>query len=196
MRLEYSRGIKDHTTKALEAICELAWKLERPNLKIGEFLEEAADLISKQFGIASVTIAVRDPVDKLYRYQVVNGIDQEAVEGFKKIVYTKEQVTDDSTYPGHEISSHTRVYLAEDHPYASGEEFSYRRPALIGMKRRTLSDSLEADYVDFFIYGPGPEILGWIETSGTRFGKLPDATTTRWIELIACLIGHALRLKK
>ena len=196
MRLEYSRGIKDHTTKALEAICELAWKLERPNPKTGEFLEEAAALISKHFGIASVTIAVRDPVDKLYRYQVVNGIDQEAIEGFKKIVYTKEQVTDDGTYPGHEISSHTKIYLAEDHPYASGEEFSYRRPGLIGMKRRTPTDSLEADYMDFFIYDPDLDILGWIETSGTRFGKLPDATTTRWIELIACLIGHALRLKK
>ena len=196
LKTDYAHGMKDRTTKALENVCELCWALERSDMQVQEFLTKVADLVSKDFGIASVTIAVRDPVDRLYRYKVVNGIDEEAVKEFKAIAYTKEQVNDTTTYPCHEVSSHTKIYLTEEHPYAPGEEFSYRRPGLIGMRRRVVNDSLEADYLDFFFYGQDKEILGWIETSGTRLRKLPDAATIRWIELMAILVGHALRVKK
>jgi hypothetical protein len=196
IRADYLQGLRDHTTRALEDVSKLCWELDRPEKGAQDFLKSVADLISKDFGIGSVSIAVRDPVDGLYRYRVVNGIDEEVITAFKQIAYTKDQVNDTSTYPGHEISSHTKIYLAEEHPYAPGEEFSYRLPGLIGMKRRTLSDSLEADYLDFFFYGPDKDILGWIETSGTRLRKLPDATAIRWIELLAIMVGHALRVKK
>lgn len=196
LRTDYSHGMRDHTTKALEDICELCWRLERSDMSIQDFLTKIADLISKHFGIASVSIAVWDPMDKLYHYKVVNGIDEKAIEEFKGIVYTKAQVNDESTYPGHEISSHTKVYLTEEHPYAAGEEFSFRRPGLIGMRRRTLTDSLEADYLDFFFYGTDKEMLGWIETTGNRLRKLPDAATIRWIELITVMVGQAVQVKK
>lgn len=195
-KTDYSHGITDHTTKTLEEICELYWKLEQSDFHIQDFLTNIADLISRRFGIASVSIAIWDPLDKLYHYKVVNGIDKEAIEDYKGIAYTKAQVKDDATYPCHEISSHTKIYLTEEHPYAPGEEFSYRRPGLIGMKRRALTDSLEADYLDFFFYGRDKEILGWIEASGTRLRKLPDAATIRWIELIAIMVGQALQIKK
>ncbi len=195
LKADYSHGLTDHTTKTLANICGLCWRYERPERSLVEFLAEVADLISRDFGIASVTIAVRDPVDKMYRYKVVNGIDKEAIDEFKRITYSIEQVKDTSTYPGHEISSHTKIYLAEEHPYAPGEEFSYRRPGLIGMRRRALGDSLEADYLDFYFYGSDGEILGWIETSGTRQMKLPDITTIRWIELIAFMVGQMYMIK-
>ena len=128
---------------------------------------------------------------------MVLGVDQETVEGFKRLVYTQGQALNPGTYPGYEISSHTRLYLGEDHPYADGEEFTYRVPSLIGAeKRRSLTDSIEADYVDIFMYGPDKNLLGWIELSGTRMRKLPDATTLRWLELIAYILGFALRPKK
>jgi hypothetical protein len=196
LRTDYSHGIMDHTTKILEDVCELCWRLEQPDMNIQDFLLNTADLISRRFGIASVSIAVWDPLTKLYRYKAVNGIDKEAIESYMRIAYTKAQVNDNSTYPCHEISSHTKIYLTEEHPYAPGEEFSYRRPGLIGMKRRALTDSLEADYVDCFFYGKDKEILGWIETSGTRLRRLPDAETIRWIELVAIIVGHAIQVKK
>ncbi len=195
LKADYSHGIIDHTSKALEEVCTLCWSLEKPNAHAQEFLDASADTISKHFGIASVAIAVRDR-DRSYRYKVVTGVEKDAVDGMKRIVYTREQLYDDKTYPCYEISSHTKIYLSEDHPYAKDEEFSYRRPGLIGMRRRAINDSLEADYIDFFFYGPDKDILGWIETSGTRLRKLPDPTTIRWIELIAFLIGQSLQLKK
>ncbi len=196
MRGDYSHSMMDHTTKVLEETCELCWRLGRSDMPIQDFLTQMADLISRRFGIASVSIAVWDPKDKLYHYKAVNGIDEEVIEEYKRIAYTSEQINDDRTYPGHEISSQTKVYLTEDHPYAPGEEFSYRRPGLIGMKRRALTDSLEADYMDFYFYDRNKEILGWIETSGTRLRKLPDAASIRWIELIAIIVGQAVQVKK
>ena len=195
MRLDYSRGVKDHTTKALEAVCDLCWKLEQPHLIADSFVREAAELISKLFGIESVAIGVRDPVDRLYRYKAVVGLEKEVADGFSNLTYTRQQLLDSNTYPSHEISSHTRLFLSEEHPYAKGEEFTYRRPGLIGMKRRTLTDSLEADYLDIFFHEPNGDILGFIEISGTRIRKLPDATTIKWIELVGALLGVAVQRK-
>jgi len=193
MKFDYSRGVKDQPTRILEGISDLCRKLENQDCTLNSFMHEVADLISKQLGIASVAIAIKDRYDGKYRYPIVTGVEESIVEGFKNIAYTKEQLFDDSTFASHEISRQTRIYLAEEHPYANGEEFSYRRPQLIGMKRRSLNDSLEADYIDIFIFGPNNEVLGWIETSGTRLMKLPDIQTIRWMELLANLLGFAIR---
>jgi len=195
MRLDYSRGVKDHTARAVEAVCDLCWRLEQPHFTADSFVGDAAELISKLFGIETVAIGVRDPVNGLYRYKVVIGLEKEVVDGFLKLTYTREQLLDSRTYPSHEISSHTRLFLTEEHPYAEGEEFTYRRPGLIGMKRRTVTDSLEADYLDIFFREPNGDILGFIEISGTRLRKLPDAATIRWIELIGALLGVAVQRK-
>ncbi len=195
MRLDYSRGVKDHTTRALEAVCDLCWKLEQPQFTTDSFVRDAADLILKLFGIESVAIGVRDPSDRLYKYKTVVGLEKESADGYSNLVYTREQLLNSSTYPSYEISSHTRLFLSEEHPYAKGEEFTYRRPGLIGMKRRTVTDSLEADYLDIFFHQPDGDILGFIEISGTRLRKLPDVATIRWIELVGALIGVAVQKK-
>ena len=195
MKIDYSRGVKDSTARDLEAVCELCWKLEKANLDVDGFTKETAELISRLFGIESVAIGVRDPAAKLYKYRAVVGLDKDVADGFRKLSYTREQLLEPSTYPSYDISSRTKLFLSEDHPYANGEEFTYRRPGLIGMKRRTPIDSLEADYLDFFFYGLDGDILGFIEISGTRMRKLPDTTTIRWIELIATMLGVAIQRK-
>jgi len=195
MKLEYSRGVKDHTTRILEAIDELCWKLERPDFDVEAFMREVADLISKHLSIASVAIATRDPADNLFRYKIVTGLEKEVAEAFKDLVYTEGQL-ENMPYPNHAISNHTKLYLSEEHPYTEGEEFTYSRPALLGMKRRSVTDSLEADYLSVYFYGRDGDMLGWMDISGTRLRKLPDTTTIRWIELIAIILGMALRLKR
>jgi len=193
MKFDYSRGVKDATTKNLESVCALCGKLEQPHLDAGVLIKETADIVAKLFAIERVAIGVRDPVDKLYMYWVVVGLDDETAEGYQALTYTRDQLLNPGTYPSYEISARTRLFLAEEHPYAQGEEFTYRRPGLIGMKRRTLTDSLEADYLDFLFFDQNGDILGFIETSGTRLRKLPDTTTIKWIELVAGILGAALR---
>jgi len=193
MRFDYSRGLKDLTTKGLEATCHLCWEFERPNLDSEVFMKQIVDTILKLFGVESVGIGLRDPTDMLYKYRVIGGHDKEIEDGYKKLRYTKEQLLAPSTYPSYEISRHTRLFLAEDHPYAEDEEFTYRRPGLLGMKRRNITDSLEADYLDILFYDPAGEVLGFIEISGTRTRKLPDATTIKWIELLAGVLGIVIQ---
>ena len=193
LRIDYSRGVRDHTTKSLEGVSDLCWKLERSSVDLDAFIHEAAELISRLFSIESVAIGVWDQRTKLYRYRDVVGLEKEVVEGFKQLSYTKEELLNPEKYPCYDISSHTKLFLSEDHPYAEGEEFTYRRPALIGMTRRSVTDSLEADYLDVFFYGREGEALGFIEISGTRLRKLPDAGTIKWIELVAGILGIAVR---
>lgn len=196
MKTEYSRGVKDHIEKALEAMTDLCRKFEQSHADLSVILKEAAELVSKRFGIASVAIAVRNPADKLFRYEAIVGVGEEVVAEFKKLAYTEEQVTDESTYKSYAIGDQTRLYLDEDHPYAAGEEFSYSRPGLLDMKRRSLTDSLEADYIDVYFRGEDGKPLGWIELSGTRLRKLPDVATIRWVELLACYLSIVIQLRR
>jgi hypothetical protein len=195
MRIDYSRGIKDLTTRNLESMCEHCWKLERSNFNQDSFIRDAAELICKLFSIESVAIGIKDH-DGLYRYKAVVGLDKEVADGYMTISYRGEELFDPKTYPSYEISRHTKLFLTEDHPYAQGEEFTYRRPGLIGMKRLSLTDSLEADYLDVLSYGHDNEVLGFIEISGTRLRKLPDPTTIRWVELMAGILGAAMQRQR
>jgi hypothetical protein len=62
--------------------------------------------------------------------------------------------------------------------------------------RRAPDDSLEADYLTVQIPGNKGEVLGWIETSGTITGKLPDVATIKWIEMIADVLGAAIMKRR
>ena len=196
MKTEYSRGVKDHVEKALEALTDLCRKFEQPNVELSVLLKETAELVSKRFAISSVAIAIRNPVDRLFRYEAVAGLSEEVAKEFDKLVYTEEQVTDESTYKSYALSDMSRLYLDEDHPYAAGEEFSYSRPGLLDMKRRSVTDSLEADYVDVFFRGKDGMLMGWIELSGTRMRKLPDVATIKWVELLSRYLSVAIRLRR
>lgn len=195
MKIDYSRGVKDRTLKNLESVDDLFSRLDRPDFDLNMLVREAAELISRQFGIASVAIAVWNPNVERYRFRATTGFREEGVRAYEALSFTKEQVFDEARYPSHEISRQTRLYLSEQHPYIHGEENSFARPTLLGMRRTSLTESLEGDYLCTFFYGPGREILGWIEISGTRMRRLPDAETIRWVELIARILGVAVRTK-
>jgi len=195
MKIDYSRGFKDHTTKNLEAFDSILVRLEQPNFDMDALTKDTAETLERLFSIESVGICIRGD-DGLYRYSTVAGVDEQTFNEFKTIAYTEEQLQNGSVYPSHEISNRTRLYLTEDHAYAAGEELTFRRPSLIGLKRRTLTDALEADYIDFFFYDETGRISGYIESSGTRLKKLLDPETIRWMELMAEIMGVAFRLHR
>jgi len=63
------------------------------------------------------------------------------------------------------------------------------------IKRKSITESLEGDYLDVLVFGKKGEIAGWLEISGTRTGELPDIQTIRWMELISKIIGTAIILQ-
>jgi hypothetical protein len=196
LKLEYSRGVKDQTQKVLEEIIELCVQVERPEIPIRTICTRAGELITKRLGIANVAIGLRNHLDGIFRYETVTGLPDEAASQYMKLAYTREQLTNQSTYKSYEISRSSRIFLGEDHPYADGEEFSYQRPGMLDMKRRSVTDSLEADYIDTFFFDAAGEIVGWIEISGTRLKRIPDVTTIKWVEVISFILEAAVRLRK
>ena len=195
LKLDYARGVKDQHEKAVEGTNELWERILQPDVEIKTLAKDACEFICKRFSIASTAIALRSSADFKYRYEAVAGLSDEIVAGFMKLSYTRDELLNSSTYKSHEVSKYSRIFLGEEHPYAAGEEFSYSHPGLMGMKRRSLTDSLEADYIDTFILDAAGEIAGYIEISGTRLRKIPDTTTIKWVELIAFMFGAALRLR-
>jgi len=196
LKFEYSHTLKDQTQKALESIQELLEHFTKPVMDVKELMQQVAENIRKQFGIDNVAIGLKDPQDGKFRYVVLAGLRDDAAQSHMKLVYTIDDFYKDGDFNGSFISKYSKVFLAEDNEYKDVEKIAYNRPLLLGLKRRSLTDALEADYVDSFILGPDEELLGWIEISGTRTGKLPDAVTIRWAETAAAVIGAALRCEK
>lgn len=192
LKRDYSFTIKDQTARIVNGIQSLCAHFEHKELDIHAFLSDAANLISRVFGIREVAIGLRNPGNGLFRYEVIVGSREDAEKALRRLVYTLDDFGENSKYKGTVISKYSVLFLAEDSPYSEGEKNSYSRQILLGSKRKSMTESLEEDYLDVYIYGIGDELLGWIEISGTRAGNLPDATTIKWIELISRIIGTAL----
>jgi len=195
MKLDYEHTVTDQGGRMLAAVQALMQQIESPQPDVRKLMLDASNLISRQLGIMNVAVGLKGP-DSLFRYDIMVGLREDAVAGRKKIAYKKEEFYDAGPYKGYEISRYTRLYLSEDHPYDDLDAGAYNRPILLkDSKRRSPNESLEGDYVDVHVFDANNELVGWIEVSGTRTGQLPDATAIRWMELMGCIIGIALRKK-
>lgn len=191
-KFEYGFGAPDQTTRGLEVISALLSHIEKPHIDIRTLLNETATMISKEFGIREVTIGLRDKKDGLFRYMAIAGVRAEAEAALRRVVYSMQDFRPDGKYKGTALGKFSTLFLAEDNPYAEGEEATYSHPILLGSRRKSLTDSVEGDYIDVTIFGRGDEAVGWIEISCTRAGKIPDITTIKWMETISRIIGAAI----
>jgi len=195
IKLDYEHIVTDQSGRTLAAVQALMQQIESPQPDVRKLMLDASNLISRQFGISNVSVGLRGS-DGLFRYDIMVGLREDAVAERKKIAYKKEEFYDAGPYKGYWISRYTKLYMSEDHPYADSDTGAYNRPILLkDSKRRSPNEALEADYIDVYIFDANNELIGWIETSGTRTGQLPDATAIRWMELMGCIIGIALRKK-
>jgi len=191
-KFDYSYGKRDASVKHLEVVQKLVDKGCRGHRDNRELLQTAADMIYKEFRLKDVTLGLWNPREGIYRYEVMAGMQMSAWTALKRISYTPEQFHDSVKYKGTLLGEQTRLFLAEDEPYAEGEEDTYDRSEYLKSKRRTLDQSIEGDYLDTYIFAPGREIIGWIEYAGTWGGRLPDTATIRWVELVATFLGTVI----
>lgn len=196
MKFDYEHALKDQIGRSIPAVQALLQQLEAHQPDVHRLMQEASNLISRQFGIMNIAIGLRG-ADGLYRYDTLVGFREDAITERRRIAYKKEEFYDAGPYKGYWISKYTKVYLSEDHPYADFETPAYNRPILLkNSRRKSLAESLEGDYIDVCMMDENNEPLGWIEVSGTRTGQFPDAMAIRWIEIIGTIIGVAVRMQK
>lgn len=192
MRLAYQYACSNPANEHMDYVHALITKLADPGIDMHAFLQEVADTINNKLGIKEVTIGLRSPLDGLFRYEVMSGLTDTEWDGHKALFYKHEDFYSQEVYKSMEISKYTRLLLAEDNPYANGEESTYEREVMLQSKRKSLDDTIEGDYLDICIFGKGDDLLGWIEISGMTNGKFPDAETIKCLELLASVIGVAL----
>lgn len=192
MKLNYLHGTRDANQRTLEVLLKLLETSRRKDLDIRALLQEAADVIHDQFRLRWVAIGLKNPRDGVFKYETLVGFREDALRARKKQTFVAEDFTGDAKYKGRVISEYSKMYFEEDKPYTEGSEATFNRPALLKSKRHGPDDALEADYLDVHIFGADKELLGWIETSGTILGKLPEVNVIKAIEVIASIIGASI----
>lgn len=191
-KFDYAYGKREPSTKHVDAIQKLVEKSLRGRSDQRELVQAAADLIYKEFRLKDVTLGLWNPHDRIYKYEVMAGMQPGIWTAMKRIQYTTEQFHDPVKYKGTILGEQTRLFLVEDEPYAEGEEDTVDRAEFLKSRRRASDQSVEGDYLDTYVFGPGKEIIGWVEYAGTWSGKLPDIATIRWVEFVAAILGVAI----
>ncbi len=192
LRFDYMRAKNDPNFKSCDMFTSLLAHLEKPRISLHDMVQEATQLIQKQFHLRWVVIGLRSGSDGKYRYEVQTGLRDEAWVGQRTAVYSYADFDMTSKHIGAEISNITRVYLEEDNPLVKEDEILANRPALLKLRRRSAEDVLEADFIDTMILGPNKDLLGWIEYAGTLTGKFPDSMAIKHIEVVASIIAAAI----
>jgi hypothetical protein len=195
IRSEYMHASMNPDIKQLESLKKLVYDCQTAHVKLNTFLNAAAQFIYRQLNIHNLSIGIWDPVDKKFRYIAFAGMRKQMEDTLRGVTYARVDFLDSRKYPSYQISKYTRLFLAENNPYAPGEEESYNRPLMLTQSRTTNEDTIEGDYLDIMIMDIRNEIIGWIEISGTKQGKLPDSSTIYWLELVGSIIGLVLTTK-
>jgi len=191
MRIQYVHGGHDPVMRAFDNLIKLAASCRKKEVDVRALSEEAARLIHEQFRLRWVAIGSKNPRDGMFRYDALVGFREEAASARRAQTFVLADFVEDTKYKGRQISDITKMYFEEDKPYTNGAEVTFNRPILLKGKRRAPDEALEGDYIDVHIYGGDGELIGWIETSGTVAGKLPDMTAIKTMELIASMLGLA-----
>jgi hypothetical protein len=191
MWLEYQYA-SNNPSNAVDCIHDLITNLTDPNLKMHQFLQDAAETIHNRLCIKQVTIGLKNPKDGVFRYEVMSGLSDSEWDAHLRLFYTLDQFDNPNVYKYFRVSKYTRLYLVEDNPYRNGEENTYSRSEMLQSTRRTLDDTIEGDYLDIYILGKNDELEGWLEISGLNNGKFPDVQTLKVVELLASVIAIAL----
>lgn len=196
LRLDYLYAQKDQNQKALDGVQVLLEHFQKYDFSLEAFLNDTLNLMRRRLWIRETTVALLDRRDGLYRYRYQSGLRKEAWDAHAQISYREADLINPAVYNGREISKTTVLFLAEDNPYAKGEDGTFSRPIMLQSRRLSVDDSIEGDYFDSWMMGKGKEVLGWIEYSGTTANKMPDASTLKWIELLAALSAIAVQLSE
>lgn len=192
LKFDYVKTRNDPSSRILETFSTLLANFQRPQMAIHDLMQEAANLIQKQFRFRWTMIGLKSQSDELYRYEVQVDMRAESWARQKAKVYKINDFDMKGNYKAGEISKLSRFYPEEENPLFKEDEEVTNRPILLRTKRKIEDEALEADFIDTLILGPRDELMGWVEYGGTVAGKLPDIMTIRYIEVIACILGAAM----
>ena len=141
-----------------------------------ELSVEAAKLIVRALPFSEVSLALRIPNTKTFKYEALVGFKQAVVDEMSRKTYSEEDATGHDREPCIRIDSFLDFELAEgttriDHEY---EHLQYNRPTRLLEARKALDEMKDGDYLALFFRGIRGELLGYVELEAPRNRKLPE----------------------
>jgi len=193
IRDRYSPISRDEDEKVMDAIQKLLLISRDQKVSLKMFLEETGKLVHRLFDFKEITIGMKSKDDGLFRFEVLIGFNSDAQRAMRKLTYTNEDMLDSKKYPnGIMITKKIEFMPVEIKPFKPGEENAYNRPSLLAKERSSMEDFIEGDYIILYLSGRKDEVIGWIELSGTRSGKIPSRGVLRWLELITSILASVI----
>ncbi|MBU0686041.1 MAG: hypothetical protein ABIE25_04060 [Thermoplasmatota archaeon] len=181
----YSPIPRDADEKIIDNIVSLAEMAMDKRYSLNAVLEQAAKLIFRHFDFREVGVGLKSRTSDIYKYEILLGYRPDIIDGFRKLRYTYEDMVNQDRYPNIKTGRLSELNPVEGLP--EEEKTLFNRPYQLTVVRESLDDFHEGDYLDFWMYGPNKELIGWFELSNPIAGKLPPRRTIRWIELIVSI---------
>jgi hypothetical protein len=193
LRDRYSPIARDDDEKIMGAIQKLLLIVRSPNVPLRTILDEIGKSIHRLFEFKEIAIGLKSKNDGLFRFEVLIGFNSDAQRAMRKLTYTNDDMLDSKKYPnGIMITKKVEFMPVEIKPFKSGEEIAYNRPSLLAKERSSMEDFIEGDYIILYLSGRKDEVIGWVELSGTRSGKVPSRGAMRWLELIVSILASVI----
>jgi hypothetical protein len=184
-----NKNDQERLVSELNSLIEFA--LDRRN-SLPKILDRIGRMIAKYFEFKSISIGLRGE-DGHYRYAVLIGHPRDAEEALRKQSYSSEDMLDYNRYPNIRLTQTAQFNPVEGFPVDEAEIVSHHHPVLPKRPRSDLGSFLPGDYLDFYMFGFEGRLIGWIEVSETKDGRLPSRETIRWMDLITNISGAIIQ---
>jgi hypothetical protein len=193
MKQQYIQIPADEDGKIIDGIQKFMIAAQQQPATFRRIIHEAALMIYRVFPFKEITIGLKSPVDGRYRYEEIVGHSKTAEQALKQLAYTYEEFFSAKDYPAIRLSKFTELALVEEQPFLEHEKETYNRPILLSGVRNSTNDFVEGDYLDVYMYDSNDVMIGWIELSLTKDGKLPSMRIIKWLELFASVLSIILQ---
>lgn len=189
----YSPIARDDQEKFIEALVGLTELGGDRKQTMRSFFEQVTRLIFRFFAFNEIVMGLYDRKRKDWYVESVFGFRSEIAAEYKRLRYSREEMVGQDRFPYISIGRTSAFGPVEGLPESERKLFS--RPYAAGVSRKDLDEFHEGDYIDVLMYDPHKNVVGWIELSAPRGGKLPSRMTVMWIEVIASVCASAVRYR-
>lgn len=189
---------KEENEKILSSLWKFAGDAIANDYTQKQICAEAAKLISRSLPFAEISLALRIPNTKSFKYEAIVGFRPEVEKELRTKVYTEEEALSSDRDPHIRLDNFLDFELAEatskiDHKF---EELEYNRPARLLEARKSFDEMKEGDYIVLFFRGARGELLGYTELESPRNRRLPQGNVLKWLEIYGMIFGILLQSAK
>jgi signal transduction histidine kinase len=155
-------------------------------------LQKIVKVVSETFGIAKVTIGIREKETDLFAVRAAHGFSPETEAQIRGVKYTLERMKTDLK-PELRIGKNAYYVPAESWEPDEEDFLFIAKPERMDRARSSPNEWHEFDFVDLLMYERNGELLGYLEIDEPDDGKVPSEETIRAIEVFADLAAIAIQ---